>query len=900
MNPSEDDTSLLKLVEQAVEQAPTPSSWTVESDPDPSEVWIRVHSFKAKTPDQGWKLHVSSTAEAAEELLSRALPVLLAADVGFKLAKSLDVLNAINAGEGGLGQVGKFITVYPNDDEHAVALARALDEATDGLPGPEVPTDRAVRPGSLVHYRYGAFAERLIQTATGHIVPAIVTPDGELVPDRGPGRAAGPEWAGDPFAAAGLGVERTLQTVGARYLITAMLHKSAGGAVYAALDLEAGRACVLKQARRFGRAGPDGKDARDYLRQEASVLERLAGDARWPALYELVEQHDDLFLAMEEVEGPTLAAIVSQEAAAGHLAPRGQVLEWGRLLADALAVVHDRGLVYRDLKASNIIVSPDGGLRLLDFELAYVPDGEDYLHGVGTRGYSSPQQGEGAPATTADDVYSLGAVLYYIATGAEPAAAPDDTNLLSRPVRSLNPNIDDRLADVIARCLAPAREDRWPSMHALRDELAALAHEDAPSAPSTATLGERAIDGERYRAYARRLGDTICESALPIGDDLVTWVSGDPSLAGMGQRDLCIGSGGVVLALAELVDEFGAGEHRRILEAGARALADAPALEGARLPGFYVGEAGVAACLLRAAQVLGDRNLMDAGLHRARSVATLPHRSPDVFNGSAGRARLHLMMWDETGESDQLQAAVAAGDALLDAAHDLGAEVAWTIPPGFDDLSGRSYLGYAHGVAGIGDVLIDLFEATAQERFADTATRAAARLRRLAMPALDDGSGLVWPESEGGGPSGATWCHGATGIARFFLHLATADLDAIALETARRAARMTALGARSADPSQCHGLAGNIELLIDMGQATDDAIYFAQAADLAALLERFAVERDGSLGWYSDVPPTVTADYTVGYSGTAMCLLRLGDAGRRPHQLSRKGFSFRAHSTAVA
>jgi lantibiotic modifying enzyme len=368
----------------------------------------------------------------------------------------------------------------------------------------------------------------------------------------------------------------------------------------------------------------------------------------------------------------------------------------------------------------------------------------------------------------------------------------------------------------------------------------------------------------------------------------------------MGQRDLCIGSGGVVLALAELVDEFQDESHRAVLEAGARALASAPALDGARLPGFYVGEAGIAACLLRAGQVLDDESLRRLALERARAVAGLPYSSPDLFNGTAGRVRAHLLMWDESGDPDQLGAAVAAGDELLDSAHTSGGELSWTIPPGFDDLSGRSYLGYAHGVAGIADVMIDLFEATAQERFADASVRAAARLQRLSLPSLDDGSGLVWPESEGGGPSGATWCHGSTGIARFFLHLASADLDANAMDIARRAARMAALGARSADPSACHGLAGNIELLLDMAQATQDPVYLTQAADLAHLLEAFSVEREGDLAWFSDVPPTVSSDYTVGYSGVAMCLLRLAGPMRRPHQLTRKGFAFRAHSTAVA
>ena len=63
----------------------------------------------------------------------------------------------LNNGLYGHGQVGKFITVYPSNDKQALQLAVALHEATDGLPGPRIRTDRPLRPGSLVHYRYGAF-----------------------------------------------------------------------------------------------------------------------------------------------------------------------------------------------------------------------------------------------------------------------------------------------------------------------------------------------------------------------------------------------------------------------------------------------------------------------------------------------------------------------------------------------------------------------------------------------------------------------------------------------------------------------------------------------------------------------------------------------------------------------
>ncbi len=114
-----------------------------------------------------------------------------------------------------------------------------------------------------------------------------------------------------------------------------------------------------------------------------------------------------------------------------------------------------------------------------------------------------------------------------------------------------------------------------------------------------------------------------------------------------------------------------------------------------------------------------------------------------------------------------------------------------------------------------------------------------------------------------------------------------------AADLAARAARTVARGARSLGPTQCHGLAGNIEFLLDMFQATGDGAYLAEARSLARLLEAFSHEKNGSLVWPSDVSDTFSPDYMTGYAGVAVCLLRLSDPERLPHQLSREGFRHR-------
>ena len=181
------------------------------------------------------KIHVSASVWSASAVLRRALPALLCEPVCLKVAAGPAVLAGLNDGtSGSLSQIGKFITVYPGDDEQAVRLAVALDERTCGLTGPRVPSDRPLRRGSLVHYRYGGFGGVFLQTPIGEITPALRTPTGELVPDVRSTAFQPPPWATDPFAAAGVVEDRAVprRVIGGRYAIATPLHHSPRGAVH--------------------------------------------------------------------------------------------------------------------------------------------------------------------------------------------------------------------------------------------------------------------------------------------------------------------------------------------------------------------------------------------------------------------------------------------------------------------------------------------------------------------------------------------------------------------------------------------------------------------------------------------------------------------------------------------
>ena len=843
--------------------------------------WISVGYRPERLPEQGWKLHVAASVHTAADVLRATLPTLLEDEVHFKVAATLRHLAALNEGVGGLSQVGKFVTVYPADDEQALRLATRLAASTAGLRGPVVPTDRALRPGSVVHYRFGGFGDLQLRTALGDVVPALRTPEGTLVPDeRRSGRYA-PTWQPDPFLAAGVAtalpeLPRLLRD---RYLLITRLHWSPRSQVYLCLDTSARQSCILKRVTDDGHAGAV------RLQREAEVLAELADDPRFPSVRDLFECAGDWFLAMDDLAGQPLEAVEAAARQRNAQFDDETVARWGGELAEILHTLHLRGWAYGDVKPSNVVLRPSGTLGLVDLELACPLDGATgpEVATGGTRGYLSPRRLAGGRPTVADDVYGLGALLYLLVTGAEPSCAPDPGDLLTRPVALLNPDVGTSLVDVVERCLAADPADRFASAESCA---AALRTTRERHMPRRADRSPRAaLDAAGALDLARRIGDVVCGQLTPASRTIFA----GGRRAEPWPSDVNLGTAGAALVLSQLVTVFGDPTHRDTLVQTAQSLALDPRPSETFLPGLYVGEAGRAAALLRAGWVLGDDALLDRALDLGDRVAALPYRSPDVFNGSAGRLRYHLWAWRLAGRFEDLGHAVAAARHLLHSARRSADRCSWVFPSGYDSLSGKQLIGYAHGAAGIADALLDLYDVTHDPVLVEVADEVGTLLAETACPALTDGSGLNWPEHLDGDPTMAFWCHGAAGIVRFLLHRYEIGGNDRMLDLACRAGRVVSLGTRWAGPLQCHGLAGNIEALLDLRQATGEEAYLTQAREIAALLPAFALSEAGHLVFVTDHDRT-DLGFTHGASGVASCLLRLADPRRR-HLLGVAGFT---------
>ncbi|MEU8511528.1 class IV lanthionine synthetase LanL [Kitasatospora sp. NPDC048722] len=863
-------------------------------------------SGSSPLPGQGWKLHVSAASAVGEAVLAAVVRVLADDPCTFKFAAGEQRLRELNSRNGDRGSAGKFITVYPADDDQFRRLAAALDRATDGLPGPVVLSDRPYRPGSRVHYRYGAFAARAELGNDGEYRSVLRGPDGERAVDVRGASYRAPGWVRDPFAPPS-GPKTPAPSrkraggvlLAGRYAITSAVRHSTKGGVFLGREAASGTEVVVKQARAHIEVDRAGTDARDALRHEAALLTGLAGRGLAPAAIELIEQDDSVFLVQERIAGQPLGTWVTT-----RLRRDGSPdVDWAeaapmtRALLDLVEQVHAEGLVLRDLSPGNVMVRPDGSLRLVDLELA--AETGRHAGAAGTPGYRAPEQGPGRLGLVTDgtcvadpavDLYALGGLLFLLATGHDPLL-PEDlpharpvTERLTRwlTLAARTGTTARRLAPAILGLRADTPAQRW----GVADVRAAVFGGDGEGTPSSASPTAEDQDGEALalraapRAAPTAVGGRDAASETGTARAAVGLSTRPPVPGGEltgaagGQRAATAGSPGATaqsrgaLRLPDLAglpwhDAAPAIDLDRVLADGLRHLAvtAAPGRRDRLWPVVAAGErtdpcnvqhgaAGVLAVLARAALVGGlpkdDGTLRVAADWIERRCAAEPVVLPGLHFGRSGTAWALL---DAARVLDDRELAERASAMAL------RVDAEWPNPD------------VCHGAAGAG---------LAQLRFAADAdgtaasaflARAARGGRALLAAARREPYGLVWPvpkdfDSALAGITHLGFAHGVAGVGAFLLAAAEATGDPALLAGAVEAGRTLAATARrdggtgtgpawwpqSADdaphvrlPHWCSGSSGVGTFLLRLWQVTGDATAheLALAAGRAVLAGRW-------------------------------------------------------------
>lgn len=652
----------------ALASGEAPAGWRRAED----DIWVTLApAERADLPEQGWKIHVSATPAVAEATIRTVWDVCRELGLPWKFLRSRFLVMATGSKYASRAASGKVVTVYPRDEAELEKAVGRLDDALAGSAGPYILSDLRWRAGP-VHLRYGAFRPLWCEGPDGGRVPAVRDDAGHLVPDVRRPAFTLPSWVGRPgFLVDHLPGEASGEPRIDRFRVTKALHFSNAGGVYLAEDLD-GTKVVVKEARPH--AGLDGRetDAVTRLRHEHETLRRLQHHPFVPRVLDYFTRWEHEYLVMEHVEGRTVAQWLALEhpllrprpSTEDLMAFAGEVLAVLDDVERCLVAMHADGVTFGDLHHHNIMVRPDGGVVLLDFELSSgVAD--DYPAALGAPGFVDRSLRGALDA----DWFAMGCcrIEALVTMNALRLQNPDVLDQLLDQASALYPlpaEVFDRIRDHLRRAPAvAARLDggtrtplRPPSVPALAAGITGSATPERTDRLFPADIAVNQPGGALGLAHgAAGVMLALLAAGEPVPPSCVDWLAAGCAAVPDGTpAGLYDGLAGAALAWHRL----GHPDRARELLDAARDRMPAGDLT------LFSGRTGIAHLLLDLGDLDEATAVADSVAARLGDPAALPR--PGLMRGWSGPAVLFARCAAETGEARWLRAAEQA------VGHDLG------------------------------------------------------------------------------------------------------------------------------------------------------------------------------------------------------------------------------------
>lgn len=253
--------------------------------------------------------------------------------------------------------------------------------------------------------------------------------------------------------------------IGERYEVLKEIGRGGMSIIYLAMDNRLNKSLVIKDIRK--QATHNNELLINSLVVEANMLKRLDHGAL-PRIYDIIDSEGDIYVVMDYIEGESLKEKLDRE----YSVSAKEVINWAKQLSDVLNYLHTRKphpIIYRDMKPDNIMLTPDGNIKLIDFGIAreYKVDRTTDTTNLGTKAYAAPEQISGVQTDARTDIYSLGVTLYHLVTGKSLNEPPFEI----RPIRTWDASLPEGLEHIIDKCTQLEPDRRYQNCKELSADL---------------------------------------------------------------------------------------------------------------------------------------------------------------------------------------------------------------------------------------------------------------------------------------------------------------------------------------------------------------------------------------------------------------------------------------------
>ena len=811
-------------------------------------IWFFVHPGNGYVlPIQGWKIHVSANIGNAASILRRAARIALAHDVAFKFALDRNVLAAMSSKRWARGGSGKFITMYPPDLERFKSLLEDLYTELQGEDGPYILSDKRYKDCRVLYYRYGGMQRTSLLDVKGEKVLVLISPDGEAVPDVRTPYFAPPSWASDPFPTepSARGNEIILNN---RFRVKKAISFSNSGGVYLADDQETGREVIVKEARAHTAMDDRGNDAIKLLKNEQELLELLKDTGIAPQPVDAFYGWENFFLVEEYLEGLNIRELMLTQSPLMKVRPsledsKDYFDTYRRILkgfTHAVDLLHQKGLVFSDLNATNIRIDPETyAVRLIDFEGAFKFDSgkPTYLFTPGFKSAASIRQNT---QSFEDDLFALAANMLYMLF---PISA----------LATLKPDLFDTVVKTVLHDIGWSETELVNIIPGLaKNELTAHRACELLERPAQSSSKIEAphfaddIDADDTEEIAEDLGRFILANIRLDRDDSLFPV--DPFVHRTNSLSLGFGASGVLYALRKSGFEIPKPATDWLEQK----------LDKTRReplpPGLLTGASGIAWSLWE----LGFEDRAGQLMRRANESSLLKAHHSYLY-GMAGIGLANLHFYVRTSNADYLAVAKDLGDSLLASTRENEKGLYW-------EAEGLLHLGFGYGQSGVALFLLRLAQLTGNEQYRAAGKRA---LEFDLSHAEEREKGVLsFPRTPGDSTALPYLEEGSAGIARVAIRYGLWDdrLEMILAEAHRKYSGYAGL---------LYGLSGLVDVFTDAYLFSKDVKYLELAKrPLTGIRDLYLIKQSNGLATPGDNLFRISCDYGTGVAGVMRTLHR--------------------------